>query len=278
MLKIAITGASGLLGSRIIELLKNEFTFLPISQETTNITDKGQVSKTLHGMDYDILLHLAAYTNVDGAEKEEQLARRVNVEGTRNLFETNQKKKRKFIYISTDFVFDGTEPPYNEESLPHPISVYGQTKYEGEQIVQGGAMIIRLSYPYRKHFPLKKDFVRSILAYLHEGKPLSMITDSVITPTFIDDIAYGLKHLCTHYTPTVYHLVGADSLSPYDAGKAIAEAFSLNKDLIRKTTYEQYFAGRAKRPRLSVIQSTKNTFYPMKSFAEGLNFLYDVTL
>lgn len=270
MVKVAITGASGLIGTRILELLDGKFTFISLSQESCDITNKTTVDDALSKIDFDMLLHLAAYTNVDLAEKEKNVAEKINVEGTKNIFETVMGKKKKFIYISTDFVFDGTNPPYTEDSTPNPISSYGKTKYEGEKIVRDQAMIVRFSYPYRASFRLKKDFVRSIKESLEQNRKLSMVSDSLITPTFIDDIVYGLKYLFENFSTQTFHLVGANSLSPYESGLLIAKTFGLDDSSIQKTTYTEYFKDKAARPQFSTITSTRNTFYRMKTFEQGL--------
>lgn len=275
MLKIALTGADGLVGSRIIELLKNDFEFIPLSQRSMDITDRVQVDNALKDLDFDIFFHLAAYTNVPGAEINKELCFKINRDGTKNVFEAVQKKQKKFVYVSTDFVFDGTNPPYDEDSLPNPIGIYALSKYEGEKIINppagGQAMIVRIAYPYRAGFELKKDFFRTFKFYLENNKPLSMITDSLMTPTFIDDIAFGLKYLFNNYKPETYHLVGSQSTSPYDAAMKVAEIFNLDKSLIGKTTYEEYVLGKARLPQFATIKSNKNTFWKMKTFEQGLN-------
>lgn len=273
MTTVAITGATGLIGDRVIELLNKEFSFLPLTSHDVDITNRDQVKIALQNTHYDILLHLAGYTNVNGAEQEREKAYAINVTGTQNLYDVTVEKKAKFIYISTDFVFDGTTPPYFEDSKPHPIGYYGQTKYEGELIVKDQAMIVRPSFPYRKQFDRKKDFMRTIKSLLEQKKELKMVTDSLITPTYIDDIAYALRHLMTNFTPDVYHIVGSSSMSPFDAGKLIAQTFGLDGHLIQPTTFDEYFAGKAQPPRYSEIKSKKNTFQSMKSFEEGLREL-----
>ncbi|MDO8610875.1 MAG: NAD(P)-dependent oxidoreductase [bacterium] len=270
MIKVAITGSTGLIGTRIIELLENDFDFIPILQSEIDITNKDDVKKKLESIDFDILLHMAAYTNVDNAEKEKELAYSINVNGTKNIFEIVQNKNKKLIYISTDFVFDGKTSPYDENSKPKPVSYYGQTKLEGEKIVNNNAMIVRFSYPYRAVFDQKKDLVRGIKAMLEEKKPLQMVTDSVITPTFIDDIALSFKHLFNNYSPSTYHIVGADSLSPFETGKLVAKYFRLDESLIKPITCAVYFKNKAKRPQYSEIKSINNNFYKMRSFEEGL--------
>lgn len=273
MIKIAISGSTGLVGSRIVELLKERFEFIQLRQAEVDITNFNQVHQFFKDHQFDFFLHLAAYTNVDGAEKERERARQINVSGTENLFEEALAKKIKFIYISTDFVFDGKNPPYFEESKPHPISYYGLTKYEGEKIIGNQGMTVRIAYPYRAQFEPKKDFVRSLIECLKNNQKLTMIEDSLITPTFIDDIAYGLEYLIKNYSPEIFHLVGSQSLSPKDAAYLIAKKFNLSQQIIQSTTYDEYFKNKAKRPRLSEIKSKKNNFYPMRSFEEGLEII-----
>ena len=270
MLKIALTGADGLVGSRIIELLGQDFDFIPLPQNLMDITDKKQVESVLQNLDFDIFFHLAAFTNVPGAETNKEICFKINIEGTKNVFDLVSGKNKKFIYVSTDFVFDGINPPYDEDSTPNPIGIYAFSKYEGEKIVKDQAMIIRISYPYRSNFELKKDFFRTFKSYLESNKPLSMIVDSLMTPTFIDDIAFGLKYLFNNYRSEIFHLVGSQSISPYDAAIKVAETFGLDKSLIGKTTYEEYVKGKARLPQFATIKSNKNNFWKMKTFSEGL--------
>jgi dTDP-4-dehydrorhamnose reductase len=97
-----------------------------------------------------------------------------------------------------------------------------------------------------------------------------MIENSLITPTFIDDIAGGLNYLFHHFEKNIYHLVGKDSISPYQALSTIADVFGFSSDLIQKTSFEEYMKNKAERPQYGQIISKMNTFYPMKTFKEGL--------
>jgi len=273
MYKIALTGASGLVGSRIVELLSKDFEFIPLSQKQLDITNKDQVWQNLKDLDFDFFLHLAAYTNVDQAEKEKEIVYQTNVNGTKNIFEVVNQKQKKMIYISTDYVFDGKNPPYDETSLPQPLGYYAQTKFEGEKIIGKEGMNVRIAYPYRKQYELKKDFVRTVKFLLEQNKTFTMINDSTMTPTFIDDIAYGLKYLFNNYSPEIFHLVGADSFSPFECGKLIAKNFGLDEQLIQPIAFAEYFKNKAPRPQYATIKSTKNTFYKMKTLMGGLKML-----
>lgn len=273
MLKIAITGGDGLVGSRIIELLNNDFEFITLPSSQMDITNKDQVFLVLKDLKFDIFLHLAAYTNVAKANEEKDLAYKINVEGTKNVFDVVSSQKKKFIYISTDFVFDGKNPPYFEDSSPSPVGVYGQTKYQGEEIIKNQVMIVRISYPYRASFEKKRDFFRTFKTFLEEKKPLKMITNSVMTPTFIDDIAYGLKYLINNFSNEIFHLVGSQSLSPYETALTVARLFKLDERLISTTTYEEYIKLKPGLPQYSDIRSKKNNFYQMNDFETGLKII-----
>jgi dTDP-4-dehydrorhamnose reductase len=271
MLKIALTGADGLVGSRIVELLNNDFLFIPIPQSSMDITNQKQVNETINDLDFDIFLHLAGYTNVAGAETNRDLCFKINIDGTKNVFDIVKTKNKKFIYISTDFIFDGKTPPYFEDSTPNPSGVYADSKYQGEKVVGSKGMIVRIAYPYRSAFKAKRDFFRTFKTYLEQKKPLTMITDSLMTPTYIDDIAYGLKYLFNNYSPEIFHLVGSQSISPYEAAVKVANVFNLDKSLIGKTTFEEYIKTKPGLPKLADIRSKKNNFWKMKTFEEGLN-------
>jgi len=270
MLKVALTGASGLVGSRIIELLNNDFQFINLPQKTLDITDKEKTYRTIEKLDFDIFLHLAAYTDVDRAESNQQLAYKINVDGTRNVFEAVKQKGKKFIYISTGFVFDGQNPPYDETSKPNPLSVYAKTKWQGEEIVKSDSMIVRIEYPYRANYQLKNDFVVAIKKQLSANQPILGVEDIFITPTFIDDIAFSIKYLINNFSNEIYHIVGGDSLSPLVAANLIAEVFNLDKTLIQPVSAKRYFVNRASRPKQAIIKSIKNNFHKMKIFKEGL--------
>ena len=264
---VAITGSTGLIGSRIIELLSDRFTFLPLRMEDgIDITNKMTISSQLAARSFDILLHLAAYTNVDKAEVEREICHKINVDGTKNLLDICEAKGAKMILISTDFVLDGSTPePKDETAIPHPVGYYAQTKYEAEQLVKGKGMIVRITTPYRDEFPGKKDIVRTIKSLLEEGKPLSMVADNLVVPTAIDDIAHALGYLIERFSPEIYHLVGPEAMSSYDLAMRIADKWHLNKSLITKTTHAQYGHGKAPRPQYGNIVSSKNIGHQMSS-------------
>jgi len=201
--KILVTGLTGLVGSRVAELLSTRHEFNNISRSTgVDIENKKSVLSVISASDAQVVLHLAAKTNVDGCETDKSLGQngeawKINVEGTRNIAGACSQTNKKLIYISTDFVFDGTKETYSEEDIPNPVNWYAKTKYEGEKIVQDLKtpwIIARIAYPYRANF-VRPDFFRAILNRLKNNEPVSAVMDHVFTPTFIDDIAFALDIL-----------------------------------------------------------------------------------
>lgn len=282
-MKILGTGMHGLVGSRIVELLKSKYEFESVSRSTgVDITNKTEITKAITDSDAEIVLHLAAKTDVDGCEKEKNLgensdAWKINVEGTRNVADACLNANKKLLYVSTDFVFDGKigeEDFYTEKDTPNPINWYSQTKYEGEKIVHGLEspwIILRLAYPYRAEFS-KNDFVRAVLKRLQTNQEVTMITDHIFTPTFIDDFANAVDRLCMQQAEGIFHTVGNSSLSPYVAAVKIAEIFGLATEKIKQTTRAEFFQGGAQRPFRLAIKSDKigQLGMQMRTFEEGL--------
>lgn len=272
-MKILGTGLTGLVGSRVTELLDNVYEFEFINLENgVNILDKQSVFKAVSSSKAPILIHMAAKTNVDGCELDrqrdkailsfkeksqkeeawvrEQTAWAINVFGTGNIIEACQKTNKKIIYISTDFVFNGQKKMYSEDDLPDPINWYAKTKYEGEKLVQSSGLewiIIRPAYPYRAFFE-RGDIVRNLILKLQRNEQLNMITDHIMVPTFIDDIANALDVLIQRKAKGIFHVVGSQAITPYELALKIAKEFNLDALLISKTTRREYFATKAPRP------------------------------
>lgn len=278
-MKILGTGLQGLVGSRFVQLLPSD-TFENISRTTgIDITDKDAVRSTIEKSDASVVLHLAAKADVDGCETDKPIgidgdAWKINVAGTRNIVSACEQTGKKLIYISTDFVFNGEKEYYDEEDTPDPKNWYAQTKYEGEKIVAASQTpwaIARISYPFRSAFP-KNDFVRAVKSRLEQKLPLTMVTDHIMTPTYIDDIVLAVEKLMKTQASGIYHVVGSEWITPYDAATVIADTFGYGKEQIGKTTREEFFAGRAPRPFRLALKNDKirELGVTMSSFREGL--------
>lgn len=279
-MRILGTGLDGLVGSRIVELLRDKYEFENLSISTgLDITNRNAVLEKIKSSDAPVVLHLAAKTNVDGCELDRAMgekgdAWKINVEGTRNVVDACLEDNKKIIYISTDFVFDGAKEVYLEKDIPNPINWYARTKYEGEEIVRKSSCpwwIVRIAYPYRANFG-KLDFFRAILKKLQMGEKIKGITDHIFTPTLIDDISFAIDVLIRNDSQGIFHCVGSQSLTSFDASLLIAEAFNLNQNLISKTTRAEFFKDRAPRPFQLVLKNDKITRLGvrMRTFQEGL--------
>lgn len=274
------TGISGLVGSRIVELLEESFEFTDLSLATgVDITNIEQVLESFKDSPASIVLHMAAKTDVDSCEDdkiygEEGAAWMVNVVGTQNIVDAAKKYKKRLIYISTDFVFDGTKDYYSEEMEVNPVNWYAITKAEGERLVKEANIsytIIRLSYPYRTYFNQKSDFVRRIIEKAKSKEKLLALTDHIFTPTFIDDIASALQLLFERELVDTFHVVGSENLTPLEAIERITAKYDLKTEIVL-TTRAEFFKDRAFRPFKLALKNDKITKLgiKMKRFDEGL--------
>ena len=251
MQKIIGTGLSGLVGSRIVELLKDKFEFVDFSLDTNvNILDLANITNAFEQhKDAVAVLHMAAFTDTNAAWEQRGnktgICYQLNVEGTRNILNLAKKYNQYLIYISTDFVFDGAKnTPFLETDTPNPIEWYGETKYLGEKVIQDSDYknynISRLTYPYRAKFDIKPDIIKKVLTKLQNNEPVKMFSDQICTYTFIDDIANALGYFLENKTTGIYHLVGSSSHSPYEMCQLVAEVFGLDKNLISASSLDEF--------------------------------------
>lgn len=285
-MKILGTGLNGLIGSRIVDLLKDKYTFQNISRSTgVDVTNYSQVLNTISSSDAKVVFHAAAHTDVKAAEKEKDLGQesqswKINVVGTQNVAKACSQTGKKIIHISTDMVVGGDDMPeggFKEDSAYNPLSFYAITKSEAEKIVQSLStpwVIMRTAYPYRASFE-KPDFVRFFKDWLTEKKPISVLTDRFISPTFIDDLANALDVLVEKNASGIYHTAGSQIVSVYDAVVLIAKAFNLDTNLIGKTTRKEFLIGRPPEPFSSALNNDKirELGVEMHTFEQGLEII-----
>lgn len=287
MIQILGTGLSGLVGSRIVEL-NPEFNFTDLSLDSGyDILNYPSLETAFGQFSGDIVIHLAAFTDTAAAWLQRGdktgLCYRLNVEGTKNIVDLCQKHHKYLIYISTDFVFDGQKTnPYTETDQPHPIEWYGETKYLAEQLVTTSgipAAVVRIAFPYRAKFAPKQDLVRKIIDGFKTQKLYPMFTDQITTPTFIDDIALGLRYFFEHQPNGIYHLVASSFQSPYDLALNIAKVFGYDSKLVFPGSLTEFLKTQppASRPwQKSLALSNQNVTdlgISMKTLQSGLESL-----
>ena len=255
-MKLLGTGLSGMVGSYVMENLKDSYEFQNLSLETgVDITKPELVDAYMATSDAPWVLHFAAMTDVDAAEKEKELGEKsstwiVNVGATENIVASSKKYKKRMVYISTDFVFPGGEKVFSEEDTPNPVGWYATTKYEGEKRVaelgdQG--VIVRITFPYGVTKGPKQDFVTKMRNQLAAKNPLLAPIDQVFVPTFVEDIAKGIDLIVKNNASGIYHIVGPGWMSSYDAALEVAAVFGGDPSLIQKTTAAEFYQGRALR-------------------------------
>lgn len=253
--RVILTGATGLVGSRFVELYGDQFDISNLDLATgVDITDRDQVASFVSAHPANALIHLAAFTDTNKAFAESGnkagICYRVNVEGTRNIAEVCRDHHLYLIHISTDFVFDGNKTsPYLESDPPSPIEWYGETKALAEAVVaQSGAnyAIVRLAYPYRAHFDAKPDIIQKIRTGLETGKLYPQFSDTLITPTFIDDISAGFAQLITTQKSGTFHFTGSSALSPFELARKVATAYGFDPALVQEGSLTEYLKSAAR--------------------------------
>jgi dTDP-4-dehydrorhamnose reductase len=287
MQKIIGTGLTGLVGSRIVELLKDKFEFVDFSLDTNvNILDLASITAAFEQhKDAIAVLHMAAFTDTNVAWDQRGdktgICYQLNVEGTRNILNLAKKYNQYLIYISTDFVFDGAKnTPYLETDTPFPIEWYGETKYLGEKVIQDSGYtnynISRITYPYRAKFEIKADIIKKVLTKLQNNEPVKMFSDQICTYTFIDDIAQALGYFFENKTTGIYHLVGSSSHSPYEMAKLVAKTFGFDENSVQASSLEEYIKSQpaGSRPWQKTLitsnQKAKDLGLNFKTLTEGL--------
>lgn len=256
MKNILATGAVGLVGSRFLELYADQYHVDNIDIVSgVDITNIEQVKQFVSDHPSDTLIHLAAFTDTNKAfdENGDQngLCYRVNVVGTKNIAEVCKEFGIHLIHISTDFIFDGSkDAPYTEIDPPNALEWYGKTKQMAEEVVQNSGIsytILRIAYPYRANFDNKPDLIKKIRLGLESGKLYPQFTDTIITPTLIDDIAAAFDQVIKTKPQGIFHVTGSTALSPYELAQKVATAYGFDPAVVKEGSLTEYLKA-ASRP------------------------------
>lgn len=244
-----------MLGAALIPVLDRRHRVWGIDVQDCDICDARAVSAVLHTRQPDLVIHLAAYTNVDGCESNPHIAEETNATGTRNLAMACVQVGAAMLYMSTDYVFDGTQiDPYREDDLPNPISVYGRSKLMGEEQVRTlltRYYIARTSWLYG---PKGTNFVTTILKAAHQQKVLRVVDDQHGSPTYTRHLSLLIAELIETEHYGVYHTTGSGTCSWFEFAKTILELWPVaDVQLVPISSRE---SGRAApRPANSVLEN-----------------------
>lgn len=261
-MRITITGAAGMLGRDLAAVFSSsprQHELHLIDKRECEITDRGQVRACLGSARPRLVIHAAAYTDVDGAEADAETAVLVNAEGTRNVATVAAEIDARLIYISTDYVFDGCQQrPYVEKDVPNPLSVYGRSKWMGECAVREhpDSLIVRTAWLYGRH---GRHFPGAIVAQARKGAPLQVVDDQTGCPTWTRDLAQAMTGL-VDCGQGILHLAGSGSCTWYEFASAIIDEARKHESLPAVTLGRTSTAelGRpAPRPGYSVLESTR---------------------
>jgi dTDP-4-dehydrorhamnose reductase len=270
---ILLTGSNGMLGRDLQTALEGrEVTAL--SRSDLDVTDPTAVRDAVFG--HDVIINCAAYTKVDDAETNEDLAFAVNALGARNLAVAAKQSGARLIQVSTDYVFDGfATEPYPESTSYAPISAYGRTKAAGERFVLDehpeGSYIVRTAWLYGQHGP---NFPATMLRLGRERDSVNVVTDQLGQPTWTADLAKQLVLLIDSDAPAgIYHGTNSGVASWFDFARAVFGEASLDPDKVKPTDSSQ-FVRPAPRPGYSVLGHTAWTragIEPMRDWHEALH-------
>ena len=272
-MKIFVTGVKGQLGYDVVnELERRGIEAVGVDIDEMDITDADSVDRVIREAKPDAVIHCAAYTAVDAAEENEELCRKVNAMGPRNIAAVCKDLDIKMVQISTDYVFDGQgERPWEPDDACYPKSVYGQTKYEGEQAVMEQLdkfFIVRIAWVFGIN---GKNFVKIMLNLAKNHDTIRVVNDQFGSPTYTHDLAKLLVDMVLTEKYGIYHATNEGICSWYEFACAIFEEAGVRVNVVPVTTEE--YGAKANRPansRMSKEKLTENGFDRLPKWRDAL--------
>lgn len=256
-MRVLVTGANGQLGSELRGIASADYLFTDIAE--LDISNEDAVIAFVERNEIDTIINCAAYTNVDRAEEEPEVAKSVNTTAVALLARVARRYNARLIHISTDYVFGGERfsAPIVESAAPAPLGVYGRTKLLGERLIEESGcdyIIIRTSWLYSTY---GKNFVKTILRLAAERDELRVVNDQIGSPTYARDLARVIVQICEQkgFESGVYHYSNRGEISWYDFARAIVEIGGMDCRIKPCTTAE--YGAKAPRPAYSVLDASK---------------------
>jgi dTDP-4-dehydrorhamnose reductase len=255
-MKILVTGSDGLIGTNILPYLAKHFEIIPATEKQWDILDREQGEETFRTVKPDVLINLAAITNVDGCESATEPAYRVNAEGAGVIAELCRKYDVKLLHFSTDYVFDGTSRrPYTEEDAPNPLSVYGRSKLLGENNViknHPSSLIVRTEWVYGKG---GENFITKVTKIARDRGRVEVVDDQTGAPTFAQDLAEPVKLLLAQNKSGIYHITNSGACTWFQFAKTIFSILHIDVPCLPISSAD--ISWRAVRPAYSVLDCSK---------------------
>lgn len=273
-MKILITGAKGQLGAELKNLLEKEHEIVGLSHDELDVVDYTKVRERICTNAPDIVIHCAAFTDVDGCELNTEKAYSVNAFGTQNVAIAAERCGATVVFISTDYVFDGAKgEPYIEFDEANPINIYGKSNYAGEQAVASLCTkyyIIRTSWLFGKFS--ENNFVRTVLGLVGDKNEIRIVCDQVGSPTNTYDLSVAISKLIKSERYGLYHIANEGEVSWYQFTQAILDCWGISGVQVTPITSDELDRA-AIRPSYSVLQNfclKKSGLFEMRSFEEAL--------
>lgn len=267
-MRILLTGAGGQLGHALSDEFKDE-SLIGLSHCELDITDYDAVAGVFSRYKPDLLINAAAYTDVDGAETETELAFRINADGPKNLALLAAKGGIPLLHFSTDYVFDGNaDRPYTEDDKPSPESEYGRSKLAGEKVIMktcDSHFIVRTSWLYHT---TGHNFLRTMYELARKGGPIRVVDDQVGSPTFAPHLCKGLRSVISGRDFGIWHIVGTGTVSWYELAIRFFGELGIETPVIPVTTEE--FPRPAPRPRYSVLGTSRDHPVVLPAWENGV--------
>jgi dTDP-4-dehydrorhamnose reductase len=292
-MKVLVTGAGGLLGSKLTSLLAEQegvnliltarapLPSLPADAvfHPLDVTDATSIDRLFAAVKPDVVINTAAMTQVDDCELQREKCWTQNVTSVEYLTRACEKYKAHLIHVSTDFIFDGSHGPLSEDEKPGPVNYYGESKLAGEDILMKSTAswtILRtvLVYGYARGLN-RSNIVLWVKKSLEEGKNIKVVTDQFRTPTLAEDLAMGCWLAAKKKVRGILHVSGSEMMTPFDIAVRTAEFFKLDKSLLTPTDSMQ-FTQPARRPMKTgfIIEKAKKELgYKPSTFEEGLSVI-----
>lgn len=284
-MKFLVTGAAGLVGSKVVkDLLKLNHTVYSCYYNDKpphgtliylDLTDQNKIIQTLKEIKPDRIIHLAAMTDVDLCETEKELAILLNVKATETIAKQAAKQNIFFLYLSTDYIFDGIRGMKKESDLPNPLGFYGKSKLEGESVlnnIASGWSIARTSTPFGIHYK-KKTFPLWVKENLQLKKEIPVLDDQFTSPTYVPNLSKMLIEVTKRQITGIIHLAGATRISRFELAKQIADRLSIDKGLLIpiKTNEMNWKAQRPKDSSLDVSLATEILYEKPQKIEQSLD-------
>ncbi|MFZ2224772.1 MAG: dTDP-4-dehydrorhamnose reductase [Candidatus Deferrimicrobium sp.] len=227
-MRLLVTGGLGLLGIEIARIFEGSAEIRSTDREELDVTDPAACRREVDGFRPDVVIHCAAYTAVDRAESDAAFANLLNVEGTRNVARVCRERRALMVTFGTDYIFDGTSSrPYREEDPANPLSVYGKTKWAGEQALReegGDHLLVRTQWMFG---PAGKNFIRTILEKARRGDTLRVASDQVGCPTYSRDLAGAVRQLLEAGARGTVHFSGEGETSWFGLARYVLQRCGL---------------------------------------------------